>query len=69
MLELDISSIIVDPSAASFKVECERRGLILDDADNFAVEGIRHTASLLNNQRLFVSSSCNKIREEFASYV
>jgi len=64
-----IDRVVVDPSAASFKVECERRGLNLQDADNAVVDGIRRVASLLGQDQLYVHRSCENVRKEFASYV
>ena len=40
-------TIIVDPSAASFKAELYKRGIITQDADNEVLDGIRRTASAL----------------------
>jgi PBSX family phage terminase large subunit len=45
--------IIIDPSAASFKVECQRRGMWVVDADNDVVSyGLQRTASALAQHKL-----------------
>ena len=45
--------IIVDPSAASFKVTLQRRGMWVEDADNDVMTyGIKRTASALHQKKL-----------------
>src|SRR5580692_11242731 len=45
------AKVIVDPSAASFKIELTKRGIWHVDADNDVNEGIR-ISSMVLNQRL-----------------
>lgn len=59
---------IVDPSAASFRVQLHDDGLTTRLGDNEVVRGIRTVASLLATRRLAVHSSCNELIEEFPGY-
>jgi len=43
------AEIIVDPSAASFKLELSKRGLWVSDAKNEVIDGIRLTSTALGN--------------------
>lgn len=67
--DIQVEKIFVDPSAASFRAECAKRGILLEDADNAVVPGIRKMASLLNGGELLVAERCKNLRREFASYV
>lgn len=61
--------IIIDPSAASFKVELNRRGLWTADANNEVLDGIRKTASLLAQKKLrFNRKKCPRTIVEFQTY-
>lgn len=50
---------IVDPSAASFKVELIRRGYLVKDAINDVVPGIRHLATALKTGKYRIREGCN----------
>lgn len=67
--DIQVEKIFVDPSAASFRAECAKRGILLEDADNAVVLGIRKMSSLLNGGELLVAERCKNLRREFASYV
>lgn len=67
--DIQVEKIFVDPSAASFRAECAKRGILLEDADNAVVPGIRRMSSLLNGGELLVAERCKNLRREFASYV
>lgn len=67
--DIQVEKIFVDPSAASFRAECAKRGILLEDADNAVVPGIRKMSSLLNGGELLVAERCKNLRREFASYV
>jgi PBSX family phage terminase large subunit len=41
--------LVIDPSAASFKAECIKRGFQVKDAKNDVLEGIRRTAAAIKN--------------------
>jgi hypothetical protein len=61
--------IVIDPAAASFKVQLHHDGLSsLADADNDVAYGIRTVASLLGQQRLLVSDRCSGFIDEVTGY-
>jgi len=60
--------IIIDPSAASFKVECEKRGLWIQDADNDVDNGIRRMANLMAMRRVRVHKDCVDFQREVPLY-
>lgn len=61
--------IIVDPSAASFKAELEKRGIWVIDANNDVLDGIRLTASALKLGLIRVhSDNCPNTTREMQSY-
>ena len=64
------TSIIIDPSAASFKVMARKKGLRTKDADNDVLDGIRLVASLFALRRLKVNrNKCPNVLKERASYI
>lgn len=67
--ELNIDSIVIDPSAASF-IECIRRHgkFRVRKADNSVLTGIRNTSTLLKAERLHFSEKCKDIIREFSLY-
>jgi PBSX family phage terminase large subunit len=66
--DLQFSGILVDPSAASFRVELANRGIRTTAAQNDVLDGIRTVASLLGQGRLVVHPRCVRTRAEFAAY-
>lgn len=64
-----ISSVVIDPSAASFKAELSRHGVITRDADNSILDGIRFVSSLMTKDQLLIDVSCHWLRKEFSAYV
>ena len=56
--DIQVEKIFVDPSAASFRAECAKRGILIEDADNAVVPGIRKMSSLLNGGELLVAERC-----------
>lgn len=60
--------VIVDPSAASFKVELQKRGIWVLDADNEVLDGIRRTASALKLKKIRVHRDCQNTQREMQSY-
>lgn len=60
--------VIVDPSAASFKLELEKRGIFVSDADNTVLDGIRRTASALKLGKIRVHRECVNTQREMQSY-
>lgn len=64
-----MKGIIIDPSAASFKIAIRKKGLRTIDADNDVEDGIRLVATLLAQGRLHICRSCINTRKEFSAYV
>lgn len=64
-----VKAVIVDPSAASFIAELNKRGFTVIQANNDVEDGIRLVATLLNTERLAFSQSCKNTIMEFASYI
>lgn len=65
----DVMSIYVDPSAASFKLQCARMGLPIRDADNSVLDGIRFQATMIANGQYFVHRRCTHTIGEYSGYV
>lgn len=70
------TAVIIDPSAASFKIEMRNRGLRAKDtvetinADNNVIEGIRAVNTLFTRRKLhFHKDRCPKCIKEHQSYV
>jgi len=62
--------VVIDPSAASFKLECQGRGFRVKDADNSVNDGIRIVAKLLTQGKIHISrENCQPLIEEFQAYV
>jgi PBSX family phage terminase large subunit len=59
---------IVDPSAASFKVQLYQDGWSPVDADNAVVDGIRLVSTLLTLGKLKVHASCKHLIAEIPGY-
>lgn len=63
-------AIYVDPSAASFKVELQRRNKwAVKDANNDVLDGIRFVSEMFANNKFFIHKSCVHTRENYESYV
>lgn len=64
-----IREIIIDPSASSF-IECIRRHgkYRVRHAVNDVLNGIHNTATLLDNQKVFISPTCKDCIREFEQY-
>lgn len=61
--------VIIDPSAASFRVELRSRGIRVREADNEVLDGIRMTATMLAKRRIKIHERCVNTKREFASYI
>ena len=61
--------IYCDPSASSWKAELRSRGLIVIDADNDVVNGIRVVSSFLSKGQYFINPECKNTIEEYESYI
>jgi PBSX family phage terminase large subunit len=63
------TSIEVDPSAASFRLEAHRRGVSrVRLAENDVLDGIRVTQTALSSGRLLIHKGCENTRKEMTSY-
>jgi PBSX family phage terminase large subunit len=58
----------IDPSALSFKVELQNRGVLVQDADNTVKDGIRRMASMLGRKKLRIHEKCVGIRGSLETY-
>ena len=67
--KLEITGVIIDPSAASFitLIQRKRRFKVIS-ADNAVLDGIRDCATALQRGALRFSSRCVKTIEEFGLY-
>ena len=61
--------VIIDPSAASFKVAVQRAGFRVKDADNEVNDGIRVTAMMMSKGKLKINRSCQNLIDELRGYV
>lgn len=66
---LNISSVIVDPSAASFKAQLKKEGFRVRDAVNDVLNGIRNVATSLKQGKIKYNDCCVETKREFASYI
>ncbi len=64
-----IKHIYIDPSAASFKLELQRRGLHVIDANNDVENGIQYMSSEMRKGNLFVCDECKNTIREIEGYV
>ena len=61
--------VIIDPSAASFKVECQQAGIVTVDANNDVLDGIRMVSTAFANKRVHVcEEGCPNFIREHQSY-
>lgn len=66
---IKIRSVILDPSAASFKAQLEKDGYKVKKAKNDVLDGIRFVATLLIQGSILIDESCENLIKEFASYI
>lgn len=64
-----VRSIYLDPSAAAFRLELQRRGLHPVNADNDVDNGIQKLTSEMKKGSLFICSECTNLIREIESYV
>lgn len=64
-----VRHIYVDPSAAAFKVDLQRRGLHVIDANNDVENGIQYVTSEMRKGNLFVLEECKNTIREIEGYV
>ena len=61
--------IVIDPSAASFRLVLKRRGFRVKEADNDVLNGIRNVATLFGLKLIMISKKCVHTISEHRSYV
>ncbi len=67
---IPIERVIIDPSAASFRLCIRQHGKFnVISADNSVLDGIRMTGSLLSQGRIKIHESCENTIDEFYSYM
>ena len=62
-------TVLVDPSAASFVAELKSRGFLVKAANNNVLDGIRKTATLIQQRVIKISTECTRLHEELSSYM
>jgi PBSX family phage terminase large subunit len=68
--DVNVWAIYVDPSAASFKLELERKGFYqVEDANNDVADGIRTVSRMLHQGRYKICAECEQTVKQKASYV
>lgn len=68
--QYNVKNIYIDPSAASFKLECMRQGINqVQDANNDVLDGIRFVSQLLANGDFKICIGCKNTIREMGSYV
>lgn len=60
---------VVDPSAASFIAELQRRGAYVIQGNNDVLDGIRRVSSLLGRRKIRIHRRCEGLTGEMHSYV
>lgn len=61
--------VIVDPAAASFRVQMQTEGTLTHPANNDVLYGIRTITSLLSTGKLKINARCTGLIDEFPGYV
>lgn len=65
-----VTTIILDPSAASFKTQLKRDNfLFVKDADNAVIDGIRTQARMLKSGAYAICKDCRQTRKDYDGYV
>lgn len=63
-------TVILDPSAVSFRLELRNRGYHVKEADNEVRDGIRMVSTLMQKRRIMVHRrNCPKFQKEVSSYI
>ncbi len=64
----NVSAVYVDPSAASLKLELQRRNLPVLNAKNDIIPGIKVVSKFIANKSLLIHRSCKTLIEVMQSY-
>ena len=59
---------IVDPAAASFRLELRNKGVRVKEADNEVLDGIRLTGAMIGRRLLKINTRCKETLREVPSY-
>lgn len=60
--------IMIDPAAASFKLQLRRFHMKAKNAENSVLDGIRTVASFIGSRRMKISSECTELIKEMHTY-
>jgi PBSX family phage terminase large subunit len=60
--------VVVDPSAASFRVQLHNDGVPSWPAENDVLDGIRTVSNVLGNDQLRISDACSHLVDELSGY-
>jgi len=61
--------VVVDPSAASFKTELQKKGYRVKDADNSVRDGISKVSTMFALGKLLINKKCKYLISELLGYV
>lgn len=61
--------VIVDPSAASFIAELQRRYIFVTPANNEVLDGIRKVSTLLAKRKILIRDTCACLIDEMGTYL
>lgn len=64
-----VKQLYIDPSAASFKVELQRKNVRVIDANNDVLPGIEKMCSEMAQGNLFIMNTCKNLIREIQNYV
>lgn len=64
-----VKQVYIDPSAAAFKLELQRRGFHPIDADNDVQNGLEYLISEMKSGRLYICQECDNLIREIETYV
>jgi PBSX family phage terminase large subunit len=65
----DVIYVVLDPSAASFKVELRNRGYRVKDADNDVRNGISKVSTMFALKKLLINKRCRYLINELLGYI
>lgn len=63
-----VSSIYIDPAAASLKIALRQADLPVQDAENDVLLGIKIVGKFISGKNIVIHKSCNTLKEQLQSY-
>ena len=63
-----VQTVVIDPSALSFRIAVRRLNYRVKEADNDVLDGIRDVSTLLSIGRLKVNAACENLLKEIRTY-